>query len=145
MNMALYNPLSTNYTITVGVWNVSVCPGSFPFGLDIFQGHYDFSNLSSAVPLALDNFTFPFPCFVGFNSTLDFGPHSDSAVDSNFLGTDYHQVNYTIVYSGYYVPTNSTDGSGMLVYKHHDFPPGQYTVKLFDQWDQTLLAYFRVT
>jgi len=141
VNMALYNPLSINYTITVAVWNVGVCPGSFPFGFDIYQGHYDFSNLSSAVPLDLYNYTIPFPCFVGFNSTLDFGPHSEGAVDSNFLGREYHQVNYTMLFSGYYVPVNKTGG---IVYELRGFQPGMYTVRLYDQWDQTQLAYFLV-
>ncbi len=144
IDMELYNPLPTNFTVVSDVWQPDGfgCPSSFPLGFSIYQGHYDFTSVQEATPLLLRE-PIPIPCFVGYNSTYTFDPHSDTVLDSNFMGQTRYPMNYTDVLSGYYFMSSSTTSPSH--YTFQSFPPGSYTVLVFDRWGQEDIGYFEVT
>jgi hypothetical protein len=144
INMELYNPLSTNFTIVSTVWQPQGygCPGSFPFAFNIYKGHLDFGTVRGATPLLLYNASIAWLCFVGYNSTFTFKPDSDVVLDSSSIGQFTHQVNYTVVFSGSYF-LNSTQTSPDR-YTLEKFAPGNYTVLIFDRWGQQDIGYFMV-
>jgi hypothetical protein len=117
-----------------------------PTGVLVYQGHFAFSNLSTAgSPLTEYNASGPPPpCAAPFGSLeYTFLPNSDKATVS-YLGTSITWVaNQTVRLDGYWVP------SGSDRYTLQQFGPGfpsatPYTVVVFDSWGQQAIGYFYV-
>jgi hypothetical protein len=145
VNWGIYNPLPFGVEVRVPEYAnlyTAACPISeVPTTFYIYGGHVSFSTLSSNTPLFIYNQSLAIPCSVGFNSTLVFEPHSDSATVYALGSTMTADMNYTAEFSGYWVTHPSTGALGGPTFQRFQ---GQYTVMFNDTWGQQELRYFAV-
>jgi hypothetical protein len=146
----VYNPLPTNATLVATVLvspTESACGYvDAPIGIQVYNGHYDFSNLSTSTPLTLYNATGPPPPCPPppLNPVVfTFLPNSDQALVSAST-PPVQAMSRTVVLSGYWAPS-LVAGPGGGGYYHQPFNPGAYTVLIFDAWGQQTLEYFHVS
>jgi hypothetical protein len=121
------NTLSRVVTVNAtGITNpiVGPCPIELQ-GAEVYQGNYTASTLPPGGGLFFYNPTGIYSCPTTIESQFSFSPNSDIATSTSEL-------------SGYYA------GSGQN-YAFTQFPPGVYTVKVFDAWHQVAIGHFEVT
>ena len=137
--------VSDNWSYSnLGLGPCDIGPGGFgyPYGVAVFQGDYTSSNLSSATPLSLYDYSVIVPCPGPMPSAeYDFKPLSDIATvlssASSFPNSTY-AVNFELTEAGYWT------GVSPGVTKH-DFAPGVYTVVAGDEWGSLVLLHFTVS
>jgi hypothetical protein len=143
----VYNPLATEVVANSSeIINPTQGPcgrGVIPTGVQVYEGHYTFTNLTEGTPLMLYNASGgPHPCPAPYSNVFHFQPDSDKAIVF-YLGTSIDWVtNETIGLKGYWVQVPS---SGLPRFALHEFAAGEYTVLVFDAWGQQQLEYFVVT
>jgi hypothetical protein len=103
-------------------------------GAEVYQGNYTASNLPPRGGLFFYNPTGIYACPTEIGSQISFSPNSDIATIGGYSGPEQS----TSELSGYYA------GSGQN-YAFTQFPPGVYTVKVFDAWNQVAIGYFEIT
>ena len=118
-------------------------PGfGYPFGIVIFQGDYTSSNLSTAMPLSLYDYSIPVPCPGPMPSTAyDFEPLSDIATavsSSASIPNSTYAINTELNETGYWTGV-SPDVS------KHGFAPGVYTIVGGDEWGALVVLHFTVS
>jgi len=110
------------------------CEQTFATGVDVYLGNYTMADLSQGKALLLYDPSLPYTCPTVTHYQYSFSPNSDVATSRGSTGP----VVETSVLSGYYT------GSGQS-YAFNQFPPGVYTVKVFDAWGQAAIGHFEVT
>ena len=119
-------------------------PGGFgyPYGIAIFQGDYTSSELSTATPLALYDYSVPPPCPGPMPSTaFDFKPLSDIATiisGSSSFPDSTIEMNTQLATTGYWTDVSPETSK-------HDFAPGVYTIIDGDEWGGLVVLHFTVT
>jgi hypothetical protein len=118
------------------------CAQGFFTSLDVYSGNLSynqlFNNRSNPSPLRLYNPSLVYTCPRMFNFTYVFYPHGAVARIQSDAGNGTKAVRETSVIGGYWT------GSGQN-YAFHSFPPGEYTVVVYDAWgSQKLIGYFQV-
>ena len=113
-------------------------------GLDVYPGHYTLGNLSTApAPLMLYNASVVPSCPVAFVYRYTFQPESSTASVEAFSSNSTVDATYAVSLGGYWVNCCSP-GPGPS-YSYVKFQPGQYTVVVFDAWDQRAVESFIVS
>ena len=137
-------PVSNNWSYSnLGLSPCALGPGfGYPFGIAIFQGNYTSSNLSTATPLSLYDYSMPVPCPDPMQPTsYDFEPLSDIATavssSASFPNSTY-AINFPLTDTGYWAGT-SPDVS------KHGFAPGIYTIVGGDEWGALVILHFTVS
>ncbi len=165
-NLSVSIANSPNSTIAAWTNDDFVCGDNTLFSLGayaLFQGHYSSENLSSAVtplwlapPVAL-------PCIVQGSDSVVFLPDSSNA-SLGVLGGLYRlATNATTEYCGNASDTHCPEGTSLFGYwapvkgyldlgaattsspYFHYLSPGQYTLAVEDEWNQTICAPFQVS
>ena len=101
----------------------------------MYHGNYTASTLPPGGGLFFYNPTGIYACPTEIESQFSFSPNSDIATSGGHSGPEQSP---TSELSGYYA------GSGQN-YAFTQFPPGVYTVKVFDAWGQAAIGHFEVT
>jgi hypothetical protein len=110
------------------------CEQAFATGVLVYQGNYTLANLPQGAGLLLFDPSLDYTCPTVTHYQYSFSPNSDVATRLGSTGP----VVETSVLSGFYA------GSGQR-YILNQFPPGYYTVKVFDAWGQAAIGHFGVT
>ncbi|MDG7015991.1 MAG: hypothetical protein JRM82_01295, partial [Nitrososphaerota archaeon] len=119
------------------------CQQGLATGVKVYQGNYTVANVSQATELLLYNPSLTYTCPAVFTFHYSFSPNSDIATMQSVLGGSQVGKNTTgpikesSVLSGYW------SGSGQS-YTFSVFPPGDYTMVVFDAWGQTVVDRFQV-
>jgi len=141
----VYNPLV--YTVMLNATSIvnpayGPCAQNQATSIDVYSGHYTFSNISEGAPLLLYNASQLFLCPAQFHFTYSFNPNSDNATIVTLppfsLPTVSKIVNETSIVSGYWTKSGNS-------YAFQHFDPGQYSVLVTDAWSQETICYFQVS
>jgi len=117
--------LSTSFQLNASALDNPVhgpCEQDFATGVDVYSGRYYSSNISQVKPLLLYNPSLSYTCSEAMPQLYSFEPAKG--------------VSETSILSGYWT------GSGQS-YSFNGFPPGLYTVVVFDAWNQTAIGYIQ--
>lgn len=145
VNNTLSTPLTVNATsITNPAYGP--CQQAFASGVEVYSGNLTylvlFNNGSNPTPLLLYDPSLTYTCPAVFNFQYVFQPDSamatiNSSLAGHFYRTDTRLVNESSVVAGYWVETPTG-------YQLQKFPPGQYTVVVFDAWGDRAIGHFQV-
>jgi hypothetical protein len=142
INISEYNTLSTNNNVAAATnWGVhgltiGACPNinALPFGVAVFQGHYDARNISQGIPLALFG-AVPCPQLIRLITGYDFLPDSSNA--AIMPGGDLASP----------TPMSATETVKGTYAKGIQLTPltsGMYTVVAGDEWGTLAFLYINV-
>jgi hypothetical protein len=142
----VYNTLSSPVNVTAdSMVNPALgpCQQQVATGLYVYSGNYTylelFNNRSQPATLLLYDPALNYTCPEVFTFDYSFSPQSDMAVVQAIgFKSAALPVNGTSVLSGYWA------GSGQN-YSYRAFPPGVYTVAVYDSWGEKVIGYFQVT
>lgn len=115
------------------------CQQDFTTGIYAYEGSYTSANISSAKGLLLYNPSLIYTCPEVFTFHYSFSPESDVATVQTVgaPGNTTGPISEVSIVSGYWM------GSGQN-YTFQFFPPGTYTIEVFDAWGQTTIGHFQV-
>ncbi len=142
----VYNTLTTAVNVNAtSMTNPAFgpCQQGFATGVHVYSGNYSyveiFNNRSQPAQLLLYDPSLAYTCPEVFTFSYSFSPQSDVAVvqPSGLKGAS-EPVNETSVLSGYWTGSGKND-----TYKV--FPPGIYTIVVYDAWGQKVVGYLQVT
>jgi len=117
------------------------CQQAFFTSINVYSGNYSydqlFNNRSNPYPLLLYNPSLVYTCPRAYDFTYVYYADSAIATMRSQGGNETKVFRETSVVGGYWT------GSGQD-YTFHSFPPGDYTVVVYDAWAQKLIGYFHV-
>jgi hypothetical protein len=114
-----------------------------PYGLAVFSGDYNATNISTATPLTIYDPHATLLCPT--NATVisfSFQPLSDTAVVNEDFGqyaNNSRQFKYEVTIQGYWPDSNFSSNSRLIA-----FDPGVYTAVGGDEWGNLVIVHFTV-
>ncbi len=151
LQIELYNTGQTIRVKAGNIWpelggvtqplGIGVCPSYLPFGFALLQGYITANSHFSGKPLAVWRpGIYMCPFYVKPSSYEIFG-HSDIALTNNGGMPANMTLEDFVNISGYWVEPNPSNGTYIFV----NFPTGEYTIVVADEWGAVELLHFKVT